>query len=109
MVTCKCSQCILLKFKDARNIEHVGRPLSLQKKKEHELADKARMAGEKARAKTQADVENTILLATLGAPDNPHGSSLPERRALRPSNDHEGEGGDRYSVRSSLTRCAFIL
>ncbi len=105
MPTCKCSECILLKFKDARNVEHVGRSLSLQKKQEHELADKARMAA----AKAQADVENTILLATLGAPDNPHGSSLPERRALRPSNDRERDGEDRYSVRSRLVRCAPIL
>ncbi|KAL7279763.1 hypothetical protein ACG7TL_006170 [Trametes sanguinea] len=75
-------KCILLTYTDARGVEQPGCPQTSQKRKQHASADMLQKAAAEARERARVEAENAIILATLGAPDNPH-PSLPERPAAR--------------------------
>lgn len=113
MALCKCSQCIVKTFKDAREQLQQGAHIDSKLLKQHVLDDQLREAGARAQAKAveklreagaraqaqaQADFGNTVVLATLGAPLDHDQPGLPRRpQSKRPpvaDDNDEGDGDD---------------
>ncbi|CDO75322.1 hypothetical protein BN946_scf184517.g5 [Trametes cinnabarina] len=65
----------------------------MKKVRQHAADDMLKKAREASQEKDQARrVEDSIILATIGAPDVPHNSGLPERPTRRPANPKDSKG-----------------